>query len=309
MVSTEKKKAEIWAVGGGKGGTGKSFVISSAGIYLALKGKRVVLIDADLGGANLHTFLGINRPRRSLTDFFENKSPLTALVVDSGVKNMGLVAGPIYSLAPDSIKYTQKLKFLRHIRALRADYVLIDLGAGIHFNTIDTFLTADKMLAVIVPEIISIENMYYFMKNALYRKLVRSLSSQGYRNLVENTWKDRRQYSIENLSHLIDHLRRRSNPISEIVDREVATFRVNLVLNKARSSQDIRVGTSVKSICIKYLGLDARYVGYVEHDNFISRATNKRQAYMTAHSASRCAKEIEAVVENLRKGRHIRTKI
>jgi len=48
----------IWTIGGGKGGSGKSFITANVGICLAKSGLRVILIDADLGGANLHTFLG-----------------------------------------------------------------------------------------------------------------------------------------------------------------------------------------------------------------------------------------------------------
>ena len=66
--------AEIWAIGGGKGGTGKSLITSGLAIYLADIGKKVTLIDADLGGANLHSILKIIKPKHSLTDFFEKKN-------------------------------------------------------------------------------------------------------------------------------------------------------------------------------------------------------------------------------------------
>ena len=164
MLTPEKREAEIWAIAGGKGGTGKSFVISCLGTYLAIMGKRVILIDADLGGANLHTFLGIDRPKCSLTDFFDKKSQLNELIVESRIPNLGLLVGALQTLAPDGIKYAQKQKLLRHIKSLDADHVLIDLGAGAHFNTIDTFLLADKMIVVVVPEITSIENVYYFLR-------------------------------------------------------------------------------------------------------------------------------------------------
>jgi flagellar biosynthesis protein FlhG len=52
----------IIAIGGGKGGVGKSLIAANLAIYLSQLGKRVVLIDADLGGANLHTFVGVDRP-------------------------------------------------------------------------------------------------------------------------------------------------------------------------------------------------------------------------------------------------------
>ena len=93
------RQCEIWAVGSGKGGTGKSFLTSSLGAVIARNGKRVALIDADLGGANLHSFLGIGRPRYSLTDFFEKKMPLNKLIVDyDSAPNIGIITGDIDSI-------------------------------------------------------------------------------------------------------------------------------------------------------------------------------------------------------------------
>ena len=65
----------IWAVGGGKGGTGKSFISSSLAIHLSSLKEDVVLIDADLGGPNLHTFLGMEEFNIDLGNFFTNKVP------------------------------------------------------------------------------------------------------------------------------------------------------------------------------------------------------------------------------------------
>jgi flagellar biosynthesis protein FlhG len=309
MTFTNARSPEIWTIGGGKGGTGKSFIISSMGNCLALQDKKVVLIDADLGGANLHTFLGIDKPRISLTDFFEKKVPLPDIIVDSGVKNMGFLIGAIHSLSPDGIKYTQKLKLFRHIKQLNADYILIDLGAGSHFNTIDTFLLADKMIVVIVPEITAIENLYYFLKNAFFRQLINSFGDHGLKDVVQNTWKNRREYDIKNLNQLIDYLKGLSKTMENIINRELSSFKTYIILNRISSSQEIMIGDSVKSICRKYFGLNANYVGYIEYDAIISRCINKRQPYMRTYPSSRCAKEIERLTENLLEGRDIRTNI
>ena len=215
-------------------------------------------IDADLGGANLHTFLGIDKPRVSLTDFLERKLPLADLIVDSGIRNMGLLIGAIHSLAPDGIKYTQKLKLFRHIKNLRADYILIDLGAGAHFNTIDTFLLADKRLVVIVPEITAIENTYYFLKNAFFRKLMITLGDHGLKDVVQDTWKNRGEYNIKNLNQLLEYLKRLSKTMENIVTQELSDFRNYIVLNRITSSQEIAIGSSVKSICKKYVQTNRR---------------------------------------------------
>lgn len=55
-------KANIWAIAGGKGGTGKSVITANLGIVLSSLGKKVILIDGDLGGANLHICLNIRHP-------------------------------------------------------------------------------------------------------------------------------------------------------------------------------------------------------------------------------------------------------
>ncbi|MBW2096264.1 MAG: P-loop NTPase [Deltaproteobacteria bacterium] len=300
---------EIWAIGGGKGGTGKSFLISSIGNYLALRGKKIVLIDADFGGANLHTFLGVAKPRVSLTDFLEKKVPLNDLVVESGIENMGLLIGAINSLGPDDMKYTQKLKLFRHIRQLDADYILLDLGAGAHFNTLDTFLLADKKIIVVLPEITAIENSYYFLKNAFYRQLLKTLGAHGFKELIQDAWRNREAYNITSLSQLIDYLRSVSGTLEDMVNRELAGFGAHIILNRVTTGQEVVIGRSVKSICKKYFSVDAKYVGYVEHDPIIPRCINKRQPFMQACPGTRCAREIEKVAENLLHGKDMYTRV
>ena len=75
MEDKNDRQFEIWAVGGGKGGTGKTFVICQLAARLASKGKRVILIDTDLGAANVHTFFGIKKREKSISNFFEAWKP------------------------------------------------------------------------------------------------------------------------------------------------------------------------------------------------------------------------------------------
>ena len=61
----------IYSIGGGKGGSGKSFIAASLGILLAKRGKRVVLVDLDLGASNLHTLLGQRIPEKGLDVYID----------------------------------------------------------------------------------------------------------------------------------------------------------------------------------------------------------------------------------------------
>jgi len=307
MVDLSKeKKGEIWAIGGAKGGTGKTFLTSSIGTYLALQEKKVILIDVDLGGANLHSFLGIKRPRKSLTNFFEMKIPLNRLLVKTNIGSMSLITGDIHSLSSDNIRFSQKLKLFRHIMKLNTNYALIDLGGGSHKNTIDTFLIADKMIAILEPEITAIENLYHFVKNALFRKVRVVLRAHGFKEMLEHVWERKEKYRIKNLRELIDWLKGSFSYIEEILDKELSDFSIYLVLNKIRTTQDIAMGTSLRSVLGKYLGIKAKYVGYIEYDDSVWRSIRNGRPYMLNYFSTPCAKEIETITENLIEGKEIK---
>jgi len=301
-----EKEDKIWAIGGGKGGTGKTFVTSAMGTYIAGKGKRVILIDIDIGGANLHSFLGISRPKKSLTDFFEAGASLDKLAVKTGIDNMSLITGDIHSLASDNIKFTQKLKLFRHIMKLNKHYVIIDLGGGSHNNTIDTFLMADKKIVILEPEITAVENMYHFVKNALFRKLRMSLREYGFKEIVEQMWERREEYNIKSLRELMDCIRDNFSYVGDIIDKELSDFKLYLILNKIRSSDDILIGSSMKSIFMKYLGINTKFVGFVEYDDSVWRSIRERRPFMLNYSSSRSAKEVEVFTENLLMGKEIK---
>src|SRR4030042_2569710 len=108
------RAGEVWAVAGGKGGTGKTFLVSSRGTCLARKPHRVALADFDLGGANLHTFLNVTQPGQSLTRFFEKADArLEELIVPTGIDNLGLITGDLESVSSEGVPFSRKLKLLR----------------------------------------------------------------------------------------------------------------------------------------------------------------------------------------------------
>lgn len=296
------KQAQIWAVGGGKGGTGKSFITSSMGSCLALKGQKTILLDADLGGANLHNFFGLIRPRYSLTDFFERKVPLQDLLAHTGVANLELITGSIGSLDSESINYAQKQKLFRHIRALHADTILIDLGAGTHINTLDTFLLADKMIVVTVPEVTAIENMYQFIKSVYYRKLKSIFKTHNLSSLVQDTWKNRVSCRIGSLKDLVSYLRQSSDRIEAVFSREMSDFVVYIILNEVRTSQEILVGENLKRVCVNFLGLSVIYAGYTSYDVAVQKNINNKEPFMLFNRLSPVVSEIRQVTDNITTG-------
>lgn len=305
MAEARTKAAEIWAVAGGKGGTGKSFVISNLALHLALQHFRTVLIDADFGGPNLHSYFGLRRPPRSLTDFFDRRSALGDLLNETPVPQLRLVPGNVGSLSPEGFPFAQKAKLYRHIKSLNADYVLLDLGGGTSFNTIDTFLLADKMLAVILPEVTAIENMYHFIKSIYFRKLKMLLGMHGLKHHAEEKWKARDRFGIRTLQDLIASLRTDGLPCSDVIEEELANFRVHIILNQVRGEEQIELGFSLKSICRKHLGIDAAFSGYIHFDTSFRRNGGLDHFCDHSRSSIQLADRVRTLIHHLQENRQL----
>jgi len=171
-VKDDKKTGRIFSVGGGKGGVGKSIFSISLGMSLVEKGFKVVIADLDLGTANLHTYIGITKKTPTLADFILKKlSSLDDIIVETSEKNLGLISGAEFVPGMANPAHWMKLKMMRHLKSLTADFVIIDLGAGVHFNTLDFFGISDRGFVVTAPEPGAVMNAYVFIKGAFLRKL------------------------------------------------------------------------------------------------------------------------------------------
>jgi Mrp family chromosome partitioning ATPase len=93
-------RPKIWAVGGGKGGVGKSLVTSNLGILLTRAGNKALLVDADLGTANLHTFVKAEQTTLSLSKFLFTGEPsdIQHLISKTSIPNLDLISGAKDSL-------------------------------------------------------------------------------------------------------------------------------------------------------------------------------------------------------------------
>lgn len=293
------QEPQVWVIGGGKGGTGKTFIASSIGIYLSrVRRKNVILVDGDLGGANLHSLVGVKRPEKSLSRFFEEKVPLEELLLETETPNLSLVAGDVQTLSSDAIRYSQKQKLFRHIRKLNAGYVIIDGGGGSHYTILDAFLFADKGVAVLTPDTLAMENLYQFMKNLIFRKIRMSLRASGFKGMAPEVWARKEAREIASIRELLDFFI--GLPETGPVIREAFSgFRVHLILNKVRSMEDVSLGVSVKSTFRKHLGIETFYAGFLEYDDAIRKSMREQKPYLLHHEDGRVASEIELLTENL----------
>ncbi len=162
----EHKHTRVLAVTSGKGGVGKSTLCVNLGISLAKDGKKVLLLDGDLGLANINVLMGII-PDHSIYEVICGKRKLKEVVITTNF-GLDIIAGAngISQLA--DINHDQRAVFLHQLGELQGyDFMLIDTGAGIGANVISMALASDEILVVTTPEPTSVTDAYAMIKSII----------------------------------------------------------------------------------------------------------------------------------------------
>jgi flagellar biosynthesis protein FlhG len=289
----------IWAVGGGKGGTGKSFVAASLGLHLASLDRDIVLVDLDLGAPNLHTLLGVKSSHPDLGDFLTGRvasleeaaspTPWGGLRIVRGTENILFVA---------NMNHYRKLRLLRQIRQLRARNVILDLGTGSAYNTLDFFLSANPGVVVITPEPTAIENAYLFLKSCIMRVLKLYMDHYKVPDLHRKML-DQIEKNSQSLYAFFRSLIESDRSYGTILYRALRSFRPCLVMNRCRDERDVLLGRSVADVARRYLLIDMKYLGSVPNDDQVQASLRDLRPFVLEHKDSAAARAIRQMSEEL----------
>jgi len=259
--------------GGGKGGVGKTTVLTSLAVLFSKYGKKVIVMDGDLGGANLHLFFGIKSPKKNLNEFLNGKySDLKEVVLETSIPNLGLISGASGILKLADPRFSQKQKIIRHLRKLKADYVFVDVGAGSHANVTDFFGLSQKGVIVLTPNPSSFENAYGFLKNLILRKFTILLTGDQKTKKELEIFSDISKSGVLNINQIVDRIREIENKKGLLLKNFLEDFKPNLVINRVRQNQDIETGKRFAEVVRKYLSVPIAYLGYITEEPAIERA-------------------------------------
>lgn len=154
----------VVTIASGKGGVGKSNCALNLAIGLIRAGKRVIILDADIGFANIDVLLGLS-VRRSLVDLYDCKTSIWD-VLQEGPEGLQFIAGgtglkDLLSLDENQLQYV-----IHQLQKLQgaADFILIDTGAGLNAQTLRLILSSDEVLVVTTPEPTALTDAYALIK-------------------------------------------------------------------------------------------------------------------------------------------------
>lgn len=305
---SEGRAARIIAVGGGKGGVGKTLVSTNLAVALAARGQRVLLVDADLGGANAHTILGIAPPLATLSDVVERKSTLDDIAVATPFANLRFVSGALDDISAANPNHSAKMRLLRQLgRVDGVDVVVLDLGAGTSFNTLDFFLIAHTSILVVLPEPTSVENAYRFLKAAFFRRLAVVEKAYGIGEILEAARSQRNELGVHTPADLLHAIEKKNPDVGRQVRAQMARFEPRLILNQALPGElgsdhpddDGQVARDMASACRRFLGIPARVLGVLPEDDAVRRAVRARKPLATAAPDAPVKRALDVVADRL----------
>ncbi|HET6148671.1 MAG TPA: P-loop NTPase [Polyangia bacterium] len=287
----------IITVGGGKGGVGKSIVSSNLAAALALRGSRVVIVDCDLGAANQHVLFGIDRPLPGIQALIEHKiDSLEDALTPTPLPNLHLVAGSGAAVGAANITHGEKQRIMKRIRALKADVIIVDVGAGVSFNVLDFFELGSQRLLVITPQVTSIQTAYSFLKGAVLRTLRHHAEKSSELALLEPAISSKEN---EKVSHLLARLREENPVFGEAVFKILNRFGAQIVGNQVSEPNQAGIFHAVSRMIHDFLGITVPILGFVGISRRVRESINQRRPMMLGNQIDENTKVFQQMAEAL----------
>lgn len=239
----------VIAVTSGKGGVGKTNITTNFAYILSRQGKKILLLDADTGLANIDVILGIT-PKYNLSHVLSGEKTLADAVVEGpgGIKILPAASG-IPGMA--ELSKGQKFTLLEEIDGLdeNFDFMLIDTAAGIADNVMYFNMVAREIIVVVSPEPTSLTDAYALIK------------------VLNQTYKARCFMLLVNMA--------------------------------SNSNEAAGVYTRLSNATNHFLGLPIEYLGYIPHDQNVSKAVRRQRLLTEVFSDSKASKSMYKIIEKL----------
>ena len=286
--------AKIVSIASGKGGVGKSTTVSNLSLLLARSGMDVVVIDLDVGGADLHVLFGELSPKLTLSDFLAHGVEDLAEVAQpvNWCPRLRLIAGTGETLRNTNPQAPTKRRLERHLRTLKTDVILIDIGAGTNYHSLDFFLWGDVQVVISTPDPTAVLDLYKFIKLAATRRVLAELGTRdpaGEKFLAED---------FRSLEQLMAAAAADGPETERRARAALRGFAPALMLNN--TAGDRASLARITQVIKRFLGSDAVVLGQVPSDPAVVSSVRRFLPVVEREPNAPAAKAFEQVERELR---------
>jgi flagellar biosynthesis protein FlhG len=269
----------ILPVGSGKGGVGKSLLATNLSIALAEAGKKVVLVDLDLGASNAHTMLGIRSVSRGIGTFLSvPRTSFEDIVLPTEYEGLSFVPGDAEVPGTAILKLAQKKRLVRCLESLSFDFMVLDLGPGAGANTLDFFLLGTGGIVVTTPGLTSLLNAYLFLKNVVFRVMYATVDPRSRALAVLEELRRDRDGGLQRASvpRILEKIAAEDPDGHALLTRALGRLRPRLVLNMVEDPAEADKGEKLRASARAYLGIDISHLGVIFRDELQAVALGSR---------------------------------
>ena len=301
VLINENTRRKILPVASGKGGVGKSVLVANLGISLASFGQRTALVDLDLGGSNLHTYLGLKNRHLGLGNFLTDKSiSFRDVKMRTPYPNLDFIPGDVLVTGLANVSHPHKRKIIANIEKIDADYILIDLGSGSHVSTLDFFLMSNSGILVTTPQAPSILNAYGFLKNAVFRLLQQTFSNhKGVTKLLGTIVQESRPNSTPSIGQIVESIGKISKKAARSAREAIDQLKPSIIVSMGDRPEDMDIVQSLRTLIEQNLSVKPICLGFLYYDYIVREAVADTVPLALVGRDSLILKEIDRVAQKI----------
>jgi flagellar biosynthesis protein FlhG len=222
------------------------------------------------------------------------------LLVPGKISNLQFLSGDGMSPFTANIPYAQKVRLLSRIVRLPAEYILLDLGAGTSFNTLDYFRLSRQGFLITIPDYPSVINMLVFLRNFLLRVIEANLIKNRYvRELLRDNYKLAMNDKGTNIEEFREKVAARDRKAGEVIGAVCKKIRPHVVFNLCDHPDEVQIAERITRSLKKKLSIEADFFGFVFSDSFVRVALNKGIPFLPNYQNSMAAQGIERIARRI----------
>jgi len=297
MVINENVKRKIIPIAGGKGGVGKTVIAANLSLELAKFGKDTIVIDLDLGGSNLHTYLGLKNTLAGIGNFLSGRrGSLNDFLHTTPYENLRFIPGDVLVSGVANLKFSQKKRLVDNILQLDADYIILDLGPGSSQNALDFFLISNSGFIVTSPNLTSVLNAYGFLKNVVFRFIQRAFSSHKVvTKYLKSAQREKKPGESVPIIEMLKKIKKIDIKAGEKAETYLSILKPTIVVNMAKAPDDLSIIDKLKDLIFSSLGVSIQCIGLIYFDETVERSLTNYVPLSHFDDGSIAVKDIERI--------------
>jgi flagellar biosynthesis protein FlhG len=178
--------------------------------------------------------------------------------------------------------------------------VLLDLGAGTSFNTLDFFNYSPGKICLLTSQATSLQNGYGFIKSALYRHISREFAKD--QEVLELLWESdnkEAEAQVTSLKEILDHLGDLDPRLCTRLKHLLDDYQILLVVNQVKTERDTMSGLIIREVASKYLNIQPEILGHISHDLAVEAAVNLMIPFPLDKDESKPAQDLRTMARKV----------